>query len=252
MKLVRPTLLWLPFSLFACGDAGNPGFAEETGDLVLSTGVEAETGEVDDGLDRSPVEHVCEPGDAAGDLFADCVESFVPVDAGFGQDELPGIVLGPPVGGGEFNGSLDVLSLGCGGSITLFFDEPAIVDGPGPDLLVFENPFRVGDITFVEPARVLVSADGVDWRAFHCDPANVMPVGCAGLTPVLSAPGNGVAPNDPSVAGGDAFDLESVGLPVARYVRLIDVGVEHHGGYTWCGGASGGFDLDAVTAVHGD
>ena len=52
-------------------------------------------------------------------------------------------------GGGIFNpanalgqpgGSTDVHSLGIGGSLTLGFDV-VIVDGPGADLLIAENPF---------------------------------------------------------------------------------------------------------------
>src|ERR1700690_1444011 len=63
-------------------------------------------------------------GTAAGatcpSRFATSVESFT---AGpgptTGQAELPDIVLGPPKGGGAGKGSLDVVTLGNGGSITL-------------------------------------------------------------------------------------------------------------------------------------
>ena len=53
----------------------------------------------------------------------------------------PGIVFGPPGNATPTTGSLDVLSLGHGGSITLAFTDNEIVDGPGPDFIVFENPF---------------------------------------------------------------------------------------------------------------
>src|SRR5262249_40050503 len=53
----------------------------------------------------------------------------------------PGIVLGPPGNATPTTGSLTVLSLGRGGRITLEFTDNAIVDGPGPDFIVFENPF---------------------------------------------------------------------------------------------------------------
>ena len=43
------------------------------------------------------------------------------IDAGFGQGLMPLIVLGPPVAGEADIGSLDVVSLGVGGSITLSF-----------------------------------------------------------------------------------------------------------------------------------
>ena len=73
--------------------------------------------------------------------FAGRVVSFTPGEfAGFGQEGLPHIVLGPPHGAGAGMGSLDVLSLGRGGDIVLELGL-LLVDGPGVDLLVFENPF---------------------------------------------------------------------------------------------------------------
>ena len=57
---------------------------------------------------------------------------------------MPGIVEGPPVGGGTDHGSTDVVSLGSGGSIVVSFAPNAIVDGPGADFIVFENPFWIG------------------------------------------------------------------------------------------------------------
>jgi hypothetical protein len=55
-----------------------------------------------------------------------------------------------------------VISLGDGGSITLGFPVPA-VDGPGPDLVVFENGFSDG---FLELATVEVSSNGIDFIQF--------------------------------------------------------------------------------------
>jgi hypothetical protein len=202
------------------------------------------------GIDDSLIEGVCEAGDA-DDPYADCVESFLPGEgATFGHDAMPGIVLGPPHGGVAGAGATDVASLGCSGRITLAFDAPAIVDGPGPDLLVFENPFRAGEETFAEPARVLVSDDGITWAAFDCavrGDGTWPPVGCAGIEPVLA---DGDPATDPAVAGGDAFDLADVGLARARFVRLVDVTEEHYGDRMWCGGDGGGFDLDAVAAAE--
>ena len=59
----------------------------------------------------------------------------------YGQDAFPYNVFGPPHDGGQNAGSLDVVSLGEGGSVVLSFTDNAIVDGPGPDFLVFENAF---------------------------------------------------------------------------------------------------------------
>lgn len=176
--------------------------------------------------------------------FADKVVSFTPGDsAGFGQDGYPTIVLGPPHGGGSGMGSLDVLSLGQRGEIVLELTGLGVVDGPGVDLLVFENPFG----NFVETAFVAVSEDGQTWREFPCDPvdkANGYP-GCAGVKNVFSSPENGISPTDPAVAGGDGFDLATLGVARARFVRIRDSG-ENAYGFT-----SGGFDLDAIAVVNG-
>jgi hypothetical protein len=200
--------------------------------------------------DLGPVEFQCQPGAIPSDPFIDCIESFTPEGAVFGQDRLPEVVYGPPVADPASMGSLDVLSLGCGGEITLYFDEPAIVDGPGPDFIVFENPIPVGMSTFAEPARVLVSADGLEWHAFPCDPIDDKTLaGCAGVATVHAD--DMIDPTDPALAGGDAFDLAALGLSTVRYVRLLDVGVAYYGGRMWCGGGGGGFDLDAIAVVHG-
>ncbi|MCH9687178.1 MAG: cell surface protein [Deltaproteobacteria bacterium] len=200
-----------------------------------------------------PVEGRCEEaGQGRGDAFADCVEQFSPAPAvSFGHDAMPSIVLGPPAGAGTGMGSMDVASLGCGGSITLHFSEPWPVDIPGPDFIVFENPFVAGDSTFVEPGQVSVSADGDNWRVFDCEPdgSPEAPPSCAGLRPVLASDGTAATAVD--TAGGDAFDLADVGLDYARYVRIEDRTAEHYDSETWCAGAAGGFDLDAV-AVVGD
>ncbi len=192
---------------------------------------------------QPPVDFTCQPG-GTSDPFIDCIESFNPQAATFGQDRMPDVVLGPPVPGPPGMGSLDVLSLGCGGEVTLFFDDPGIVDGPGPDFVVYENPLATGDTAFVEPARVFASADGTTWYGFPCDPTGDA-VGCAGVTPVTQ----GADPTDWANAGGDAFDLAELGLASARYIRLIDEGEAHYGHRLWCGN-NGGFDLDAIAAVH--
>ena len=102
----------------------------------------------------------------------------------FGQDQLPDIVLGPPDGRGPEAGGLDVLSLGQGGSIVLGFGDSVIIDGPGPDFIVFENPFWVGgDSTnvFAELGQVEVSEDGQTWVGFSCNVDTRE--GCAGWHP---------------------------------------------------------------------
>jgi hypothetical protein len=189
----------------------------------------------------------------------------------------PGIVLGPPGNATPTTGSLAVLSLGHGGQITLEFTDSEVIDAPGPDFIVFENPFFCTSVpqsaadpysVFAEPGIVEASDDGIDFRMFPYDAAalsqvvsictdkSLLPrlVGLAGITPSFT--GNYLVPDDPLVFdaaapggvsghGGDAFDLATVGLARARYVRITDpnlpIGVP---------GPSDGLDLDSVVAIH--
>ena len=212
------------------------------------------------------------PLHAAG-LHPDRVTELTVGDGGgFNADLLPDVVLGPPRGGGLFAGSNDVVSLGRGGSITLAFTEAAIVDGPGPDLIVFENAFltAAGTLTgtpFAEPATVAVSANGVDFVAFPCDMADAdgfFP-GCAGIFPVFANADDPSAPDPamptgvgigalvgvpistppPAGAGGDAFDLAQIGMASARFVRIVS-----GPGALPAFEGKAGFDLDAIIALN--
>src|SRR5437867_256979 len=217
---------------------------------------------------------------ATGACFPDRIVAFVP---GSGSSPpafntwQPGIVLGPPGSATPTTGSLAVMSVGHGGTITLEFTDNEIVDGPGPDLIVFENPFFCTSVpasdadpysVFAEPGIVEVSEDGTNFTRFPYDASALAQVtslctdkallgrliGLFGITPNFT--GNWTVPDDPLVFdpaapggvsghGGDAFDLATVGLTRARYVRLIDpnlpIGIP---------GSSEGFDLDAVVAIH--
>jgi len=190
------------------------------------------------------------PAFAAGDPFADEVVAFTPgAHAGFGTEPM---VLGPPMGGGALQGSMDTLSLGDGGSIVVRFDPPAICDRPGPDFIVFENAFHAGSESgpvFAEVGIVAVSEDGTHFVGFPYDAETF--AGLAGKTPVYSNPTNGIDPTDPAVAGGDAFDLATVGLASIKYVRITDPGdTIADPGNRVVPGISGGFDLDAIAAIH--
>ncbi len=213
--------------------------------------------------------------DTSGDPYADAVVAFAPgAGAGFGQTALPGVAIGPPLGGGVFGGALDVVSLGASGRIDLAFTNNVIVNGPGADFTVFENAFltigafSITGVPFAEPARVSVSQDGVSWFAFPC--AFGSPPyypGCAGVYPVLSNANNALTAHasvvtttpiealvgvsaigfvTPAGAGGDSFDLAGVGLSWARYVR-----VEASATATGPEGPDNArFDLDAVAAAN--
>jgi len=216
----------------ACGRAG----ALALGLVLLGAGPGCSVG-----VDARP-----EPCSVEGGLFAVSVleHAFGP-GQDVGQDQFPELVFGPPRGAGESAGSTDhVVSLGDGGSVTLAFGDRAILDGEGPDFIVFENPFLVGgdpENPYTELGQVSVSQDGDTWVSFPCT-AREYPYGaCAGWHPVLAhADDNEVDPTDPEVAGGDAFDLADLELPHVRYVRIDDVVDEQELA----------FDLDAIAVVH--
>lgn len=186
--------------------------------------------------------------DAGVPFAVEVVEVHYGTGAGFGQAQMPEVVLGPPVGAGENKGSLHVVSLGKGGSITVRLGRDA-VNGPGPDLIVFENAFRLagGPNFFVEPGEVSVSEDGTTFTAFPCVSDQPPYPGCAGLKAVFaSGADGGVSPVDPEHAGGDAFDLDDLGLSRVRFVRITDRTTPDPIPNT------AGFDLDAVAVVPHD
>jgi hypothetical protein len=163
-----------------------------------------------------------------------------------GQSEFPKLVLGPPRGAGCCQGSLHVTALGNGGWVIVEFSNNAIVDGPGPDFIVFENAFQPSsspDDPFAELGTVAVSEDGVAWVEFECAATRAPYGSCAGWHPVYAnSDDNDIDPLDVDSAGGDAFDLADVGVETARFVRITD--------RVDTTGLSGVFDLDAVGIVN--
>lgn len=234
-------------------DAGSGGSNTAASGAAASAGAPSEAGGAAGAPDITlQGDNGGEAGASAGLCASRFATSVVSFTAGpgptTGQDQLPGIVLGPPKGGGTTSGSLDVCTLGNGGVITLGFAPSVIVDRPGPDFIVFENPFDIGgDPTkpFAELGTVAVSEDGETWHEFPCT-ATAYPYGmCAGWHPVLAnADTNRIDPTDPAVAGGDDFDLADIGVSEARFVRITDR-VDQTG-------TEGTFDLDAVSIVHAE
>jgi hypothetical protein len=170
---------------------------------------------------------------------------------GANQNNLPGIVTGPPEGMGPSSGGVDTFSLGDKGSIVVVFDQCWIADGPGIDFIVFENAFYISSTTtpHSEPAIVGVSMDGINFMDFPCDLSQDPGYpGCAGTHPVYANPKkNSIDPNDPTTAGGDLFDLATIGVSQARFVRIVDQGLSPIKGAN----GTNGFDLDAIAIVHG-
>lgn len=127
-------------------------------------------------------------------------------------------------GAGTHAGSLDVYSLDDRERthLVLAFSDRTIVNGPGADLVVFENGFleTARDASFMDPVIVEVSPDGVRWLAFPHDyvaedetvyePHPEAWEGFAGVTPVVvNVDRNPIDPFSP-MAGGDAFDLDEL------------------------------------------
>ncbi len=230
------------------GSAGaGPGGASGGGAGEAGSGGSGQSGTSGQGAGAGQAGSAGAAADWQGTPYAAAVVSFTPgPDVTFGQEDMPGVVLGPPEAAPtDTQGGLDVVSLGVGGELVLELGLD-VVDGPGVDLIVFENPFYVGaskQAIYKELGEVSVSLDGVSWTTFVCDPATYTTSQCAGWRVVLSSPGNGIAATDPAVAGGDPFDLAQIGVARARYVKIRDLS---KGG----SGDAAGFDLDAVAVVN--
>jgi hypothetical protein len=208
---------------------------------------------------------------------------------GGGPHDEPTRALGPANGTTVSLGDLNATALAGGaapGSITVRF-QATIFDGPGPDLAVFENAgafFNSHDVNFIfaELAFVEVSSNGSDFARFPATSLNVEPDGntpdpnhdqlhtpfgrdfaginttnvhnLAGMHPTLTG-----TPFDLSeLTAHPLVTLGTVDLNQIRYVRFVDVPGE--GSFTdslgnpildaWHSVESGGFDLDAVGAIH--
>ena len=250
----RLPVVCLAVALTGCS-AGPPA-APDGGYIPYGDAAGPVDGSVSDAGEDAPSFYVLpDGGHIAADRFITNVVSvsYGPC-SGFGQSSMPDIVEGPPVGGGCCQGSTDVVSLGNGGSIVVSFDPNAIVDGPGPDFIVFENPFEIAanpNNLYAEPGIVSVSDDGVTWTSFPCTATFANPPYglCAGWHPVYSAPGNGISPVDPSVSGGDVFDLATIGVTHARYVKIEDHTVTEPCDATHKA-TTNGFDLDAIAILN--
>lgn len=170
-----------------------------------------------------------------------------------------GAALGP-----ASNDSLAVVSLGDGGRITLTFDRP-IVDGPGPDLAVFENSFADN---FLELAFVEVSSDGISFARFPAKSMTQTETQVGGFGPLDATDLDNLAGKYRGGFGApfDLSDLSGtpgVDLGQIRYVRVVDVigsidplyGTRDSLGHLVndpfpTNFASGGFDLDGVGVLH--
>ncbi len=180
-------------------------------------------------------------------------------DASHGQPED---ALGPAPG----NDVLDVVSLGDGGSITLFFPD-GIADGPGDDFAVFENGFYSVEGLFAELAFVEVSSNGSDFARFGAISLREVPVPAFG--PLDPTEVRNLAGKQP-IDLGTGFDLAELAdhplvasllldLEAVAYVRVVDavgdgsrldsLGEPVYDPYP-TPFATGGFDLQGVGVLH--
>lgn len=135
--------------------------------------------------------------------FADRVVSIEP-GPNRGRNTDANGTLGPPRSGG-------IYSLGCRGKIRVAFEDNVLVDGPGPDLHLFEVGPRV------ETMHVRISEDGEKW---------------------LDA---GQVKGQPA-----SLDISKVATPGRpyRFVEVEDVG-------SACTASTAGADIDAIGALNG-
>jgi len=164
-----------------------------------------------------------------------------------------------------------IVSLGDGGYATLTFTQ-AIYDGAGPDFAVFENSFASGSNVFAELAYVEVSSNGTDFFRFPSvsltsAATQVGGFGTVDATNLYNLAGKHVAlqgtPFDLSELAGlsPLLDVNHVTVvrvrdvvgritPVGDYSPSLDaLGNSINDPYA-TPFASGGFDLDAVGAIH--
>lgn len=168
--------------------------------------------------------------------------------------------------GASTGDSGDTISLGDGGSITVYLDS-GISNGPGDDFAVFENGFFDFFGLFAELAYVEVASNGVDFAEFESDAANTLPVNAFGTLDPTDYFGLAGRHAVPLGTGFDLADLAADPLVVSgfvdlmdvRYVRLTDVigdgstadslGNPIYDPYATAFDA-GGFDLEAVGVIH--
>jgi hypothetical protein len=211
--------------------------------------------------------------------WADGIAAFAPTPSGAG---VATSALGPANGTVVSLGDLNASQIANGdapGSITLTFSTP-IRNGPGADLAVFENAglFFALPVVFAELAFVEVSSNGFDFARFPSVSLNTEGTGNP-ATDIVTTFGRSFAgidrTNTYNLAGihesnvGTLFDLADLlpdplvglgllNLNAVSHVRLVDVPGD--GSFldslgnpildAWVTTGTGGFDLDAVAALH--
>lgn len=187
--------------------------------------------------------------------FIDTVYSYkfgTNVDCGQDSMNFPKNIFGAPSPNAKLESPAampsEVLCLGFGGEIVIGLKEKVILDEAGIDFKIFENAFvnPINSKIFAEPGIVSVSQDGINYIPF---PYNFETLeGCAGITPVIGTEN----PFDANSNSGDGFDLKTVGLSWAKYIKIKDItnqvfADKKHYYYDF---VLSGFDLDAVAIIN--
>jgi hypothetical protein len=192
------------------------------------------------------------------------------------------LILGGPRGKGDLQGSTHVLSIGNGESIILGFDV-VIVNGPGKDFTIFENPFYIGSSPYIfgELVFVEVSTDGESFARFPSTSITENPIpafggflpgnvtNLAGVNPVYAnIDENDIDPFNPDESGGDSFDLSElsddpmvvsgfVDLNNINYVKIIDIigdgsSLDSLGNpiFDPTGAGNNGADIDSIAIIN--
>ncbi len=166
----------------------------------------------------------CAPTTSASESLADViVDAPGATGTGFGD---PTHAIDGVHGAGYLAGGTDVYSLNYADRTYLVvrWSGRRVTNGPGADLVVFENPFRTtwnADTYFMDPVVVSVSRDGARWvelphhyRAADPSTYSTRPEdweGFAGVTPVVVNDDTHPMSWFDLLAGGDAFDLDELG-----------------------------------------
>lgn len=163
-------------------------------------------------------------------------------NSGYGKEHFPENFYGAPVEGGTHT-----VSMGAGGELVIELGTYALVDGPGVDFVIYENPvysYTYGN--FLEPAKIGVSEDGENFTFFSCLKTSPY-TGCAGVIAWTEE-----NPIDPDVAGGDQYDLNDLGFSKINFIKIIDLDLCRDGEEACGVDGTWGFDLDSIALINGE
>jgi hypothetical protein len=169
--------------------------------------------------------------------------------------QTPWGALGPSDDKGYAGNTTTIVTLGDGGSITLFFGTP-ILDTDGFDLVIFENGVSTtSGRGFFELAFVEVSTDGIVFLRFPARSTTPTPTSPYLFLELDPTNLDGMAGKYPATYG-TPFDFAWLGVTMVSHVRIVDIvgdgrtldseGRPIYDPYPTSGSA--GFDLDAVAA----